>query len=103
MIREYDVINKEYSWKANVKSIKNRGDCYEIRIESRGSGLTVIIGKYSGGWFACIPDWQAGTGLSDYLADTYYNAEALTKVIGNVDGLTVAQVLAKLYKEGLIG
>ncbi len=100
--KEYDITCEGDSWKARVKSINNHGNCYEIKIESR-SGLTVIVGQYSAGWFACLPDWNAGAGLSNDLGDTFFNTEALIKAIGIIDAATVAQVLAKLANDGIIG
>jgi hypothetical protein len=96
--KEYDISYDGNKWKAKVKNVTNRGNCYEIRIESR-SGLTIIVGQYSAGWFVCIPGWNAGAGLSCHLGDTFYNTEVLTEAIGVVDGVTVAQVLAQIAKE----
>jgi len=84
------------SWGAKIKSIRNMGNCYEIRIESR-SGITLLIGEYSAGWFACLPDYGIGAALSQYLDDTFYNAEALMRAaLNEVDAITIAKVLAQL-------
>ncbi len=70
---------------------------YEIRIEAR-SGIMVVFGKSSRGNWACIPDWDAGCYLSN-LDDIFWNTERLTRVLGPVDGITVATALYALKDE----
>lgn len=96
MVKEIIINDGNTSWGAKIKSIRNMGNCYEIRIESR-SGITLLIGKYSTGWFACLPDYGIGVGLSQYLSDTFYNTEALMRAaLNEVDAVTIAKVLAQL-------
>lgn len=99
MVKDIIIKNGNNTWGAKIKNIKNKGNCYEIRIESR-SGITLIIGKYSAGWFACLPDFEVGAGLSQYLDDTFYNTDALLRAgLSEVDAVTISQVLAHLEKE----
>ena len=45
-----------------------------------------------------MPDLGAGCHLAD-LKDKFWNTEKLTKVLGNVDGITVASALYVLANE----
>jgi len=78
-------------WKGNIPGFVNYGSHFEVRIESR-SGIMVLFGKTSQGGFACMPDYDTGCHLSN-LKDKYWNTERLTTVLGEVDGITVAQAL----------
>jgi hypothetical protein len=89
--------HKKRTWNGNISKIKNYGTHYEINIQSR-SGITVLFGKASSGYFACIPDYGAGCHLAN-LNDICWNTDRLTAVIGIVDGITVANALLHLYKE----
>lgn len=79
------------TWAGKIVSIKNYGSHYEIRIESR-SAILVLVGKTSMGNFACIPDFDSGCHLSK-LNDKFYSTEKLCRVLGRVDGITVASAL----------
>jgi hypothetical protein len=81
-------------WKGMIAGIKKHGKHYEIRIESR-SGIMVVFGKTSQGGFACMPDFGVGCHLVD-LKDKFWNTEKLTRVLGQVDGITVAAALYAL-------
>ena len=81
-------------WDDIIPRLKDYGSHYEIRIESR-SGIMVIFGKTSSGGFACMPDHDAGCHLSD-LKDKFWNTERLIPILGDVDGITVAQALYTL-------
>lgn len=81
-------------WEGRVTNIIDYGKHYEVQISSR-SGFTIIVGKSSSGNFACIPSFNAGCELS-YLKDIFWNSERLTKVLGKVDGLTVAYALVAI-------
>jgi len=78
-------------WAGRIKSIKKIGSHYEIRIESRSS-ILVIFGEITNGYFACMPDFNAGCYLVD-LHDSFWNKERLMHVLGKVDGITVATAL----------
>ncbi|WP_028309332.1 DUF6618 family protein [Desulfitibacter alkalitolerans] len=78
-------------WNGIIPKVVNHGSHFEIGIESR-SGITVVFGKTSNGGFACMPDYNTGCHLSN-LKDKFWNTEKLTAVLGEVDGITVAQAL----------
>lgn len=85
------------TWTGKITSIINYGSHYEIKIQSR-SGILVLLGKTSYGNFACIPDWGAGCHLAS-LKDKFYSTEKLCRVMGKVDGITVASALAAIADE----
>lgn len=81
-------------WDGIIPRFEDYGSHYEIKIESR-SGIMVIFGKTSHGGFACMPDHAAGCHLSD-LRDKFWNTEQLIPILGEIDGITVAQALYTL-------
>lgn len=91
----FECINKssrqKERWKGKITELKIHGSHYEMRIESR-SGILVIFGKTTQGGFACMPDFGAGCHLVN-LKDKFWNTEKLSKVLGKVDGITVAEAL----------
>lgn len=87
-------------WKGIIPRITDHGSHFEIRIESR-SGIMVVFGKTSRGGFACMPDYDTGCHLSDY-KDRFWNTERLTAVLGEVDGITVAEALYTLADKGIV-
>jgi hypothetical protein len=91
---------KEEHWDGIVPGVIKYGSHYEIRIESR-SGIMVIFGKTSRGGFACVPDFGAGCHLVD-LKDRFWNTEQLSGVLGEVDGITVAEALFALAAKGVV-
>lgn len=87
-------------WSGFISRYINHDGYYEILIESR-SGIMVIFGKTSLGGFACMPDFEAGCHLVS-LKDKFWNTEKLTRVLGKVDGITVAEALYALAESGAI-
>ena len=87
-------------WKGIIPRITDHGSHLEIRIESR-SGIMVVFGRTSRGGFACMPDHDVGCHLSDY-KDRFWNTERLTEVLGEVDGITVAEALYALADNGVV-
>ena len=81
-------------WDGIIPRFENYGSHFEIRIESR-SGILVLFGETTQGCFACMPDYDVGCHLSD-LRDRFWNAERLKAVLGEVDGVTVAEALYAL-------
>lgn len=81
----------EETWQGIVSYLHNYGSHYEMQIQSRSS-INVLFGKTTRGYFACIPDWQASSHLTDF-KDLFWNTEQLTRAIGDVDGITVAKAL----------
>lgn len=85
-------------WEGIIPRITNHGSHFEFRIESR-SGIMTIFGKTSRGGFACMPDFGVGCHIVD-LKDKFWNTEKLTAVLGEVDGITVAEALYALAEKG---
>ncbi|MBC8060558.1 MAG: hypothetical protein H7Y18_07820 [Clostridiaceae bacterium] len=81
-------------WEGRVTNIIDYGQHYEVKISSR-SGFSIIIGKTNSGNFACIPVFNAGCELAS-LKDIFWNSERLTKILGKVDGTTVAFALVAI-------
>ncbi len=81
----------EETWQGVISFLWNFGSHYEMQIQSRSS-ITVLFGKTSRGYFASIPDWQAGCYLVDF-NDLFWNTEQLSGIIGEIDGITVAKAL----------
>jgi hypothetical protein len=81
-------------WEGNIAGLKMYERHYEIRVEAR-SGITVVFGMTTNGGFACMPDFGAGCHLAG-LKDKFWNMEQLTRVLGVVDGVTVASALYSL-------
>lgn len=93
--------NRKEKWLGKISCLKNYGSHFEIQIQSRSS-LMVMFGETSRGYFASIPDFNAGCHLVDPL-DIFWNTESLKRVLGEVDGITVATALhtAAAYLKGL--
>ncbi len=81
-------------WEGIIPRVTKYKSHYEIRIEAR-SGIMVVFGESSRGNWACIPDWGVGCLLSS-LKDKFWNTEQLTRLLGEVDGITVANALFTL-------
>jgi len=81
-------------WQGLIVRFNEHESFYELRIEAR-SGIMVLFGKSSRGYFACMPDFNCGCHLSK-LKDTFWNTEKLTELLGEVDGITVANALYAL-------
>lgn len=98
---EREIGNIKEKWSGIISRLKNYGSHFEIQIESRSS-LTVLFGETSRGYFASIPDFNAGCHLVDP-QDIFWNTESLTRVLGKVDGVTAATALytAADYLKGL--
>ncbi|TDT50759.1 DUF6618 family protein [Fonticella tunisiensis] len=80
------------SWEARILYLKNYGSHYEIRIHSYYGSVLVLFGKTAFGYFACIPDFEAGCHLS-HLKDIFWNIEQLVRIIDEVTGITIAEAL----------
>ena len=85
---------KREKWQGVISSIEKHNDCYEIWITSRSS-IMIIFGTTSRGGFACMPDFRVGCHLVN-LKDKFWNTEKLVEVLGEVDGITVAEALYTL-------
>ena len=84
-------------WPGRIVQFKDYGSCIEIRVESLSS-ITVIFGKTSLGYFACMPDFEAGCHLIEPKNEVY-NREKLISVMNPIDGTTVARALYVLFED----
>ena len=94
----FECVNKGKSrtekWGGDIIAFKDYGSHYEIKIESRSS-ILVLIGKTNLGGFACVPDFRTGCHLANP-SDLFWNTEQLTRIMGKVDGITVACAIKAL-------
>ena len=81
-------------WDGQITRLKKYGSHYEMLILSRSS-IMVTFGKSSSGAFSCMPDFGAGCHLVDF-KDLFWNTESLTRVLGKIDGITVATALCAI-------
>ena len=63
-----------------------------MRVQSYYGSVLILFGRTAFGYFACIPDFEAGCHLS-YLKDTFWNTEQLTRIIDEITGITVSMAL----------
>lgn len=85
------------SWEGSVTRLNDYGSHYEFTIQSRSS-IMVLLGESSSGYFACMPDFNAGCHLAR-LNDVFWNKERLTAALGKIDGITVAYALQFLAEK----
>ena len=78
-------------WPGRITYLRNYGSHFELNIVSRSS-LMVLFGPTSRGFFASIPDFDSGCHLVNP-KDIFWNTESLSRVLGKVDGITVATAL----------
>lgn len=83
--------NKKESWVGHIRYVKNYGSHYEMYVESR-SGLLITFGEISSGNFLCVPNFNVGCELAE-LRDRFWNKERLIPILGEIDGITVAEAL----------
>lgn len=86
---------KKDKWIGKIYMFKDYGSHIEIRIESLSS-ITVVFGKTSLGYFACMPDFKASCHLIEPENEAY-NTEKLVSVMNTIDGITVARALSVLF------
>jgi hypothetical protein len=71
----------------------------QMNIQSRSS-IDVIIGCSLYGNYVCVPNFEIGCYLSSF-DDMFFNTEILSRLLGEVDGITVATaikyVTSKIY------
>ena len=94
----FECVNKKKNgsekWQGRITEFKSYGTHYEFKIESR-SAILVVFGKTAQGAFACMPDFGAGCHLVNP-RDQFWNTEKLCRVLGKIDGITVAAALNSL-------
>jgi len=84
----------EEEWQGAISNLTKQSNVYEFWIKSR-SNIMVVFGPTSRGGFACFPDFQVGCHLTN-LKDKFWNTEQLIRILGDVDGVTVAAALYEL-------
>ncbi|MBN1216470.1 MAG: hypothetical protein JXA99_13650 [Candidatus Lokiarchaeota archaeon] len=93
---EYKNHLKHEKWEGKIGKVEIHQNNYEFRIESR-SGIMIIYGKTTRGYYVCVPDFNAGCHLVDW-RDRYWNREKLTEVLGYVDGITIETAIHNFFK-----
>lgn len=82
-------------WEGRTESIKRNGEGFEADVFGRGSHMHIIVGKYAGGNYVCIPGWGVGSPLAA-LEDRFWNREQLSRHIGRVDAITLSEALCAI-------
>ena len=83
-------------WTGKISMFNDYGSHIEMRIESLSS-ITVLFGRSSLGYFACMPDFKASCHLI-HPENERYNKEKLISVMNPIDGITVARALNVLFE-----
>ncbi len=77
-------------WDGLIEKFEHVDGVWEVCITGRGSRIRLILGKFSLGVFACVPDFDAGCYISS-LDDLYLNSDRLIRAMESiVDATTVA-------------
>ncbi|MGL6107931.1 hypothetical protein [Romboutsia sp.] len=84
------------SWNGKIEYFDKSETQLELHISSR-SFIHIIIGASEYGNFACIPNFDGGCYLSEF-KDVFWNSERLTKIMGEVDGITAAKAIEFIDK-----
>ena len=79
-------------WPVTWAVTKRMAGATYLCIEGRGSVFDVVIGKYSGGNFLCIPAIDVGCGLAPF-DDVIWNREKLSKFVTETDAATITKAL----------
>jgi len=88
---------KQTHWKGTITKLKGSINQCEFEIQSRGYYYHVIVGRHDYGNYVCIPNWDAGCELADYV-DLYWNVERLSKQLKKADAITIATAIRELKK-----
>lgn len=83
-------------WSAQITSSSIDNNIVDIYVQSRSS-FHIIIGKSQYGNYVCVPNFNSGCYLST-LDDIFWNTEKLVRLIGEVDGITVAKAIEYIDK-----
>jgi hypothetical protein len=84
------------NWQGEIQSVYNHGSHFEMVIQSR-SGIKIIFGKSNDGHFLSAPDFGVGCHLAG-LSDKFWNSEQLIRILGPIDGITVAEALKEFSR-----
>lgn len=86
--------------KAKIRNIFDVLNTHEISVDWNGYNFLIIYGQDVGGWFIAIPNWEVCIEASDP-EDTFYNSEALAKILNMANaGVELAKAI-KEHWEGL--
>lgn len=92
------VYAEDRTWKGNVKAEETGEHLLELRITGKGSELYTLVGKFSYGYYLCIPGWGIGCPLSS-LSDAFWNFEQLQRWLSKPDAITVSEALKTYAKK----
>lgn len=93
----YRTGKRQASWNGEIKKLHGSKEQCEFECNSRGNYYHVIVGKHDYGNYVCIPNWDVGCELADYV-DYYWNVERLAKRLKKVDAITVATAIREIKK-----
>lgn len=79
-------------WTGNIELEEYSDPLFEFRISGKGSELYTLIGKFSYGYYLCIPQWGIGCPICS-LSDSFWNLEQLQRWLPKVDAITISEGL----------
>ena len=91
--------SKKEIWNGQITSYSINNKSIDTYVQNRSS-FHIIIGKSTYGNYVCVPNFDIGCYLSTF-GDIFWNTEKLVRLIGKVDGITVANEI-KYANENLI-
>ena len=95
-LRENPKTHTQERWPGVAQVIRETPNVVEAMVEARGTHLDVIVGKYYGGNFICIPNIDVGCSLSTWWDDIFWNTEKLSSRKNEVDAVTAAYAVKAL-------
>lgn len=94
-IMTFNCYYRKNKWAGKITMFKDYGSHLEMRVESLSS-ITILFGRTSLGYFACMPDFKASCHLIEPENEAY-NREKLISVMNTIDGITIARALCVLF------
>lgn len=89
---------KTMQWMGVWQVKSSHDDQVELKIEGRGSGYLVVVGKCISGRYLFIPSLEKGCCLSEDLQDYYWNLSHLIFQINETDAVTIISALRSYGK-----
>ena len=89
---------KSVKWNGTWMEVMPGEGLCELLISGRGSLYSVLVGRYTSGYFLCIPEIGIGCPLSR-LSDVFWNFERLSGLICRTDAATIAYALEDYDKQ----
>jgi hypothetical protein len=93
----YRTWKRQINWNGEIKKLHGNKEQCEFEFNSRGNYYHVIVGKHDYGNYVCIPNWDVGCELADYV-DYFWNVERLSKRLKKEDAITVATAIREVKK-----